>query len=92
MSGSAYPAPIAILPIYNGQEFNYASSYLTYTKGDARYLQLTNGMTINTKINQFLDKRRSPIFKLSLPLMEYLADKLSMLLHCLEDIRPDYTA
>ena len=45
---SIYPAPIAILPIYNNQEFNYASSYLTYTKGDARYLQLTNGMTLNT--------------------------------------------
>ena len=40
---SAYPQPIAILPIYNNQEFNYASSTLTCTKGDARYLQLSGG-------------------------------------------------
>jgi hypothetical protein len=41
--GSFYPPPIAILPIYNNQGFNYASSNLTYKKGDARYLQLSGG-------------------------------------------------
>ena len=73
-SGSAYPAPITILPIYNNQEFNYASSYLTYTKGDARYLQLTNGMILNT--NQ--DKRHLVVFKHLQQRMEFLVVKLLM--------------
>ena len=42
-SGSAYPPPLAILPTFNNQEFNYDSSNLTYSKADARYLKLTGG-------------------------------------------------
>ena len=42
-SGSDYPPPLAILTTFNNQEFNYASSNLTYSKSDARYLQLTGG-------------------------------------------------
>ena len=40
---SSYPPPLAILPTFNNQEFNYPSSNLTYRKGDTRYLQLSGG-------------------------------------------------
>ena len=53
---SAQPPPIAFLPIYNNQEFNYSSSGLTVSNGDKRYLKLTGGilsglLTANGNIN-----------------------------------------
>jgi hypothetical protein len=42
--GSVYPHPIAILPIYNSQEFNYSSSSLSISAADKRYLRLTGGI------------------------------------------------
>jgi hypothetical protein len=41
---SSYPGPIAILPIFNSQEFNYSSSSLTVSTADKRYLRLTGGI------------------------------------------------
>lgn len=41
---SVYPPPSQFLPTFNQNEFNYASSSLTYTEADARYLKLTGGI------------------------------------------------
>lgn len=41
---SSYPSPIAILPIFNSQEFNYSSSSLSISTADKRYLRLTGGI------------------------------------------------
>ena len=41
---SSYPGPIAILPIFYSQEFNYSSSSLTVSTADKRYLRLTGGI------------------------------------------------
>ena len=41
---SSYPGPIAILPIFNSQEFNYSSSSFTVSTADKRYLRLTGGI------------------------------------------------
>ena len=42
--GSVYPPPIAILPIFNSQEFNYSSSSLSISTADKRYLKLAGGI------------------------------------------------
>ena len=41
---SSYPGPIALLPIFNSQEFNYSSSSLIVSTADKRYLRLTGGI------------------------------------------------
>lgn len=41
---SSYPPPIAFLPTFNSQEFNYSSSSLMVSTADKRYLRLTGGI------------------------------------------------
>jgi hypothetical protein len=53
---SSYPGPIAFLPIFNSQEFNYSSSNLSISTADKRYLRLTGGilsglLTANGNVN-----------------------------------------
>ena len=53
---SVYPPPIQNVPIFNSQEFSYASSGLTVSTADSRYLKLTGGIesglvTFNAGLN-----------------------------------------